>query len=92
MIDSNDDIVMMKRIFTSGDPQDIEQLTRYILEDDHGFELCVHTRNFIGGTAVATNITLAVLRSRRTIVLLSRYVMLHLCHTIMSYYSLLVCT
>ncbi len=66
---------MMKTIFTPGDPKDILQLTRYILEDKHGFELCVHTRNFIGGTAIATNITLAVQKSRRTIVLLTQYVL-----------------
>ena len=71
---SNDDIQMMKRIFTRGDPQDVTQETRYILEEEHDFELCVHTRNFIGGTAIATNITLAVQRSRRTIVLLTEYV------------------
>ena len=74
LISSNDDIVMMKTIFTPGDPQDILQETHYILEDNHGFELCVHTRNFIGGSAIATNITLAVQRSRRTIVLLTQYV------------------
>ncbi len=65
---------MMKRIFTRGDPQDITQETRYILEEEHGFELCVHSRNFIGGTAIATNITLAVQKSRRTIILLTQYV------------------
>ena len=68
---SNNDIQMMKRIFTNGDPQDVTQVTRYILEEEHGFELCVHNRNFIGGTAIATNITNAVRMSRRTIVFLT---------------------
>ncbi len=61
---------MMKKIFTTGDPQE----THYILEDDHGFELCVHNRNFIAGTAIATNITNAVRMTRRTIILLTEYV------------------
>ena len=58
----------MKRIFTNEDPAD----TRYILEEQHGFMLCVHTRNFIAGRPVATNIANAVRMSRRTIVLLTR--------------------
>ncbi len=57
-------------IFTTGNPRD----TRYLLEEEHGFELCVHSRNFIGGTAIATNITHAVRLSRRMIILLTEYV------------------
>ncbi len=68
-LSSNDDVEMMQGIFTTGDPQDI----RFILEEEHGFELCVHSRNFMGGTAIATNIANAVRLSRRTIVLLSEY-------------------
>ncbi len=64
----------MKRIFTTGDPEE----TLYILEEDHGFELCVHSRNFIGGTAIATNIVNAVRMSRRTIIFLTEYVCLPL--------------
>ena len=67
LISSNDDIEMMKRIFTAGDPQEMH----FILEKDHGFELCLHSRNFLGGTAIAANIVNAVRLSRRTIILLT---------------------
>ena len=65
---SNDDIDMMKKIFATDNPEE----TRFHLEEEHGFELCVHSRNFIAGTAIATNITLALQRSRRTIILLTQ--------------------
>ncbi len=64
---SNEDAQIMRRIFTTGGPQDIT----YILEEQHGFELCVHSRNFMGGTAIATNIANAVRLSLRTIILIS---------------------
>ncbi len=57
----------MKRIFTTDD-------TKFLLEEYHGFELCVHSRNFLAGIPITTNIANAVRVSRRTIALLTRYV------------------
>ena len=65
---SNDDMKLMKRMFTTED----QAYTRYILEEDHGFDLCVHSRNFLAGIPILTNISNAVRVSRRTIVLLTR--------------------
>ncbi len=42
------------------------------LEREHGFLLCLHLRNFIAGTSIITNITNAILGSRRVILILSR--------------------
>ncbi len=61
----------MKSMFASEDP-DYPDVTRYILEEQHEFSLCVHTRNFIAGIPIMTNIANAVRMSRRTIVLLTR--------------------
>ncbi len=63
---------MMRRIFTTGD----EQNTQYILEKEHGFQVCVHNKNFIAGVPIATSITNAVKFSRRVIVLLTEYVLI----------------
>ena len=63
----------MKQIFTTGDPEN----TRYILEEDYGFDLCVNPRNFLPGEAEMALISRAVNLSRRTIVLLTRYVLLY---------------
>ncbi len=68
---SNDDLDLMKGMFATEDP-DAPEETRYILEEHHGFMLCVHRRNFIAGRPVMTNIANAVRMSRRTIVLLTR--------------------
>ena len=57
----------MKKLFAT----DYEEFTEYILERDHGLELCVHSRNFQAGIPIMTNITNAVRLSRRTIVLLT---------------------
>ena len=46
---------------------------KHFLEEEHGFLLCLHLRNFIAGTSIVTNITNAILGSRRVILLLSRY-------------------
>ncbi len=67
---SNEDEDIMKSIFVTQKPG----YTSFILEEEHGFELCVHSRNFMGGTAIATNIANAILLSRRTIILLTQYV------------------
>ena len=44
-----------------------------ILEEDHGFQLILHQRDFMPGAAITTNIADAVEKSRRMIMLLSRY-------------------
>ncbi len=44
----------------------------YILEKKCGFQLCVHTRNFMAGALITTNIANAVNYSRKTIILLSQ--------------------
>ncbi len=67
---SEKDKRIMKEIFT----YKAAGARQYILEEKHGFELCVHTRNFMAGILVTTNIINAVRCSRRTIILLSQYV------------------
>ncbi|OWF51499.1 Toll-like receptor 13 [Mizuhopecten yessoensis] len=42
------------------------------LEDSKGLKLCLHQRDFIPGQEIAQNITNAIHRSRKTVVLLSR--------------------
>ncbi len=44
-----------------------------ILEEDHGFQLVLHQRDFIPGTPIITNIATFVVETRRMIMLLSRY-------------------
>ena len=44
-----------------------------ILEEDHGFQLVLHQRDFVPGTPILTNIAEAVTKTRRMIMLLSRY-------------------
>lgn len=43
-----------------------------ILEEDDGFELALHQRNFLAGRTIMDNIVKHILESRRMIVLLSR--------------------
>ncbi len=57
----------MKAIFTT---EDLEN-TQYILEEQDDMELCLHSRNFLAGILVTTNIINAVNVSRRTVILLS---------------------
>ncbi len=57
----------MHAIFTINVPENKE----YILEEQHDMELCIHSRNFIAGILVTTNIINAVNVSRRTLILLS---------------------
>ncbi len=72
---SNEDKKIMKHIFTTKDDDE----RKYILEEDHGFELCVHTRNFMAGILITTNIANAVRLSRRIIILLTQYVLKNTC-------------
>ena len=44
-----------------------------ILEEDHDFKLVLHQRDFLAGVTILHNIVQAVTRSRRMIMLLSRY-------------------
>ena len=44
-----------------------------ILEEDHDFKLVLHQRDFQPGAAILNNIAQAVTRSRRMVMLLSRY-------------------
>ena len=64
---SDKDLELMKRIFCT----ERKDYTEYVLEKDHDFELCVHSRNFIGGIPIAINIANAVRLSRRTVVFLT---------------------
>ena len=43
-----------------------------ILEEDHGFSLVLHQRDFMPGATILANIQKAVSTSRRMIMLLSR--------------------
>ena len=42
------------------------------LENEHGLRLCVHQRDFTPGKDIATNITSAIHRSRKTLIVLSK--------------------
>ncbi|KAK7097917.1 toll-like receptor 4 [Littorina saxatilis] len=42
------------------------------LEDEQGLQLCIHTRDFMPGQYIASNIVDSVQRSRRTLVVVSR--------------------
>ncbi len=64
---------MMKKIFATAEQQ---ELTHYILEEEYGFKLCVHNKDFIAGVPIGTSITNAVNLSRRVIILLTEYVQL----------------
>ena len=44
------------------------------LEEELGFKLCIHERDFMPGTSIIGNIEEAVKHSRRTIVLISKQV------------------
>ena len=44
-----------------------------ILEADHGFQLVLHQRDFMPGRTILTNIEEAITKTRRMIMLLSRY-------------------
>ena len=43
-----------------------------ILEEDHGFELILHKRDFVPGQVILSNIVEAVNKSRKMLMLLSR--------------------
>ncbi len=74
---SADDTAQMKEIMmTDRGEHFLEEL---------GFLLCLHLRNFIAGTSILTNITNAILGSRRVILLLSRYEKMH-CDDLISAY------
>ncbi len=44
------------------------------LEEELGFKLCIHERDFMPGTSIIGNIEEAVKHSRRTIVVISKQV------------------
>ena len=43
-----------------------------ILEEDHGFKLIIHERDFMPGAQILANIAEAVTKTRRMIMLLTR--------------------
>ncbi len=67
---SADDNAAMKEIMTTKE----DETEHMYLEKEHGFLVCLHLRNFIAGTSIITNITNAILGSRRVILILSRFV------------------
>ncbi len=44
------------------------------LEEELGFKLCIHERDFMPGTSIISNIEEAVKHSRRTIIIISKSV------------------
>ncbi len=64
---SNNDEEKKDAILTAGE----EENKRYLLEEQNDMELCIHSRNFLAGILVTTNIINAVNVSRRTVILLS---------------------
>ncbi len=67
---SADDTAALKEMM----PNNEGGVEHMYLEKEHGFLLCLHLRNFIAGTSILTNITNAILGSRRVILILSRLV------------------
>ena len=65
-VDSERDVELMKDIFLKYD-----KMTP-ILEEDHGFELILHQRDFVPGQVILSNIVEAVNNSRKMLMLLSR--------------------
>lgn len=57
----------MRRIFVQDGT-----LTPYLEAPEHGFRLCIHSRNFIAGPTILTNIQNAINTSRRMILLLTQ--------------------
>lgn len=53
------------------DDQTVEE--RVILEKEHGFQLILHQRDFSPGVPIMRNIAEAVQKTRRMIMLLSRF-------------------
>ena len=49
-----------------------DQKNNLYLESEHGFQLCLHQRNFLVGASILKNVTNAIIGSRRVILLLSR--------------------
>ena len=45
-----------------------------ILEEDHKFQLILHERDFMPGVQITRNIESAVTKTRRMVMLLSRYI------------------
>ncbi len=74
-ISSDRDKDLMKTVCCTGNSP--ETNLRYLLEEQYGFWLCVHTRNFLPGVPSARHFANATRVSRRTIILLTRYN--HLC-------------
>ena len=66
---SHEDFALLKEIMMI-DRED--EKIEFFLESEHGFQLCLHQRNFPGGRSILKNVTNAILGSRRVILLLSR--------------------
>ena len=49
----------------------LDKTLKPYLEEDYRFMLCIHSRNFMGGATIITNIANAVEKSRRMIMILS---------------------
>ncbi len=63
---SEKDFALMKEMFLKYDALTV------ILEEDHGFKLVLHQRDFLAGRAILTNMAEMVTTSRRMIMLLSK--------------------
>ena len=64
---SAEDDLIMREIFMKEDGNTA------ILEEDHGFQLILHERDFMPGVPITSNMEEAVTQTRRMIMLLSRY-------------------
>ena len=65
---SSEDDMIMRDIFMKEDGNTA------ILEEDHGFQLILHERDFMPGVLITSNMEEAVTQTRRMIMLLSRYI------------------
>ena len=65
---SVEDDMTMREIFMKDDGNTA------ILEEDHEFQLILHERDFVAGVQIITNIEKAVTKTRRMVMLLSRYI------------------
>ena len=63
----NDDVAILRELFMKDDGM------TPILEEKHGFKLIIHQRDFMPGTLILANISEAILKTRRMIMLFSRY-------------------
>ena len=66
LVDSEKDAELMTEIFLKYDKR------TPILEEDHGFELTLHQRDFTPGQVILANIVEAVNKSRKMFMLLTR--------------------